>query len=172
MNVFERWGALVEMSAVSDLINGWPGGIIQAGRSGLFLSPIYLVNQLYNERRGSERLTLKVESPLFDTNKEGKDVPYLDAVASRSADGRRIYIKAVNSDYQNALMTQINLLGTSSPAKAEMTIISAPSLQSWNSFTHPEAVSITRAPVHARRSFHVTLPKHSVSVITVILGAK
>ena len=52
MNVFERMGDLVEMSAVSDLVNGWPGGIIQAGRHGVFVSPIYLVNQLYNEHRG------------------------------------------------------------------------------------------------------------------------
>src|SRR5829696_328122 len=32
LNVFERAGDLVGMSAVSDLVNGWPGGIIQAGR--------------------------------------------------------------------------------------------------------------------------------------------
>ena len=56
MNVFERSGELVEMSAVSDLVNGWPGGIIQAGRHSVFVSPIYLVNQLYNEHRGDVRL--------------------------------------------------------------------------------------------------------------------
>ena len=55
MNVFERMGQLVEMSAVSDLVNGWPGGIIQAGRHGVFVSPIYLVNQLYNDQRGDVR---------------------------------------------------------------------------------------------------------------------
>ena len=40
MNVFERSGDLVGMSAVSDLINGWPGGIIQASRHGVFVTPI------------------------------------------------------------------------------------------------------------------------------------
>jgi hypothetical protein len=32
MNVFERRGDLIGMSAVSDVVNGWPGGIIQASR--------------------------------------------------------------------------------------------------------------------------------------------
>ena len=44
------------MSAVSDLVNGWPGGIIQAGRHGVFVTPIYLVNRLYAQRLGAERL--------------------------------------------------------------------------------------------------------------------
>jgi alpha-N-arabinofuranosidase len=39
MNVFERSGEVVEMSAVSDLVNGWPGGIIQAGRQAFSLRP-------------------------------------------------------------------------------------------------------------------------------------
>ena len=30
MNVFERSSPLVAMTAESDLVNGWPGGIIQA----------------------------------------------------------------------------------------------------------------------------------------------
>ena len=74
MNVFERRNDLVAMSAVSDLVNGWPGGIIQAGRQGVFVTPIYLVNRLYASRLGVERLKTTVDSPV-------------DAVASRSKDG-------------------------------------------------------------------------------------
>src|SRR6266702_3764217 len=38
MNVFERSGDLVEMSAVSDMVNGWSGGVIQASRHGVFIT--------------------------------------------------------------------------------------------------------------------------------------
>ncbi|HEX8183921.1 MAG TPA: alpha-L-arabinofuranosidase C-terminal domain-containing protein, partial [Blastocatellia bacterium] len=62
MNVFERAGDLVTMSAVSDMINGWPGGIVQASRHAVFVSPIYLVNQIYGDHLGTERLAVKVES--------------------------------------------------------------------------------------------------------------
>lgn len=49
MNVFERSTDVVEMTAVSDLINGWPGGVIQASRHSLFVTPTYLAIKLYNE---------------------------------------------------------------------------------------------------------------------------
>jgi alpha-N-arabinofuranosidase len=165
MNVFERRGALVEMSAVSDLVNGWPGGIIQAGRHKLFVSPIYLVNRLYAEHLGTERLTTVVVGPTFDTSKEGRGVPVLDATASRTADGRRIFIKAVNTDPSNALQTTIRVEGATPGARAEVRSVTAPSLGAANDFARPEAVSERRATVRAGRSFTVTLPKHSVSVI-------
>jgi alpha-N-arabinofuranosidase len=97
MNVFERSGELVEMSAVSDLVNGWPGGIIQAGRHNVFVTPIYLVNQLYNTHRGDVRLAAEVVNP------------YLDATASRR--GNTIFIKAVNTSPTNSLTTTISVRG-------------------------------------------------------------
>ena len=56
LNVFERSSPLVAMSAESDLVNGWPGGIVQASRDGVFVSPLYHVNQLYNDHLGRDRL--------------------------------------------------------------------------------------------------------------------
>ena len=79
MNVFERSGDVVAMSAVSDLVNGWPGGIIQAGRHGVHVTPTYRVGQLYNEHLGAERLEAAVESPTFDV----PDGPSARAVGGR-----------------------------------------------------------------------------------------
>src|SRR5262245_22170294 len=92
MNVFERQSSLIEMTAASDLVNGWPGGIIQASRHGLFVTPIYLVNQLYSSRLAPILLAAKIDSPMLDSGREGKGVPVLDAVASRSAFGKIIVI--------------------------------------------------------------------------------
>jgi alpha-L-arabinofuranosidase len=156
MNVFERNGEIVEMSAVSDLVNGWPGGIIQAGRHGVFVSPIYLVNQLYSEHRGDERLA---------TNVSGS--PHLDATVSRTSDGRKIFIKAVNTSPTNSLVTNITLAGVIPAARAELKTITAPSLSAANDFARLDAVYITNKTVNSGRSFVVTLPKHSVSVITL-----
>jgi alpha-N-arabinofuranosidase len=71
MNVFERSSPTVAMSAESDLVNGWPGGIIQASRHGLFVSPLYYVNLLYNQNLGRDRLRTVVEGQTFDTSNEG-----------------------------------------------------------------------------------------------------
>jgi alpha-L-arabinofuranosidase len=160
MNVFERSGDIVEMSAVSDLVNGWPGGIIQAGRHGVFVSPIFLVNQLYSEHRGDVRLASSVEGPVFQTSREGGNVPYLDATVSRTSDGKRIFIKAVNTNPTSSLTTTINVQGVIPATRAEVKTITAQSLNTAD-------VSITTRTVPGGPRFMVTLPKHSVSVITL-----
>jgi len=141
MNVFERSGDLVAMSAVSDLVNGWPGGIIQASRHNVFVTPIYLVNQLYNDNRGDVRLASSVS------------VPYLDVTASRS--GNRIFIKAVNTSSTNSLATTINVEDFVPRGRAEVKSIIG------------RASRIETESLAGGRRFVVTLPKQSVSVITV-----
>jgi alpha-L-arabinofuranosidase len=152
MNVFERSGALVEMSAVSDLVNGWPGGIIQAGRHGSFVTPLYLVNQLYNTHRGEERLATGVDSPGFNSSREGTNVPYLDATASRSRN--TIFIKAVNTHPTNSLTTTISLRGLTPVGPAELKTLTDP------------ASSVQTRSIPTGNHLVVTLPKKSVSIIT------
>ncbi len=154
MNVFERSGDLIGMSAVSDLINGWPGGIIQASRTGLFVSPVYLVNQLYAEQLGHERLAAEVNSPTFNSTREGLNVPYLDAVVSRSSDGRRIFIKAVNTNQTRPLLATINVRNARIATRGEMATVGAPSLAAANDFSTPSAVSIKRTQIPTARRLH------------------
>jgi alpha-N-arabinofuranosidase len=165
MNVFERSGNLVEMSAVSDLINGWPGGIVQAGRHGLFVSPIFLVNQIYSASVGTERLATVVESPTFDTSKEGKNIPLLDVSVTRGIDRRTIFIKAVNTDPDRAMTTTVDVEGAVLMPGGDILTVNAGSLSASNSFANPNAVSIRQNKLRSAAMF--TLPPHSVSVITV-----
>jgi alpha-N-arabinofuranosidase len=151
MNVFERSGELVAMSAVSDLVNGWPGGIIQAERHNVFVTPIYLVNQLYNTHRGEVRLATSVNSPTFDTSREGVNVPYLDATASRS--GNTIFIKAVNTNPTNSLTTAITVRGLTPIGRADLKTITTP------------AAGIQRRSIPSGNHFVVTLPKKSVTIV-------
>jgi alpha-N-arabinofuranosidase len=167
MNVFERSGEIVEMSAVSDLVNGWPGGIIQAGRQSLFVSPIYLVNQLYAEHRGDQLLASRIDGPTFNTSREGTKIPYLDATASRTADGKTLFIKAVNTNPTSALLTTITIAGVIPAPRAELKTITAPAINVTNDFSRPNAVSIRKRTVPSGRRFVIILPKHSVSVIVL-----
>ncbi|HEX8773895.1 MAG TPA: alpha-L-arabinofuranosidase C-terminal domain-containing protein [Pyrinomonadaceae bacterium] len=167
MNVFERSGDIVHMSAVSDLINGWPGGIIQASRHNVFGTPTYWVNTLYSNRAGTSRLLSKVESPTFDTTLEGKGIPFLDVVASRSSDGKHIYVKAVNTNRNSALRTTISLRGVEVAARAGVETVTGAELATFNSFATPDAVGVKRRALQGGPGFVVELPKHSVSVITL-----
>ena len=167
MNVFERSNAIVSMSAVSDLVNGWSGGIIQAGRRSVFVAPTYLVNQLYVEHLGAERLATTVESPVFDSSLEGKAISYLDAVASRSRDGRRVFVKAVNTDHARPLSTAIKLVGAKVGPRAELAAITATSPGAFNSFVTPDAIAIRRSSIEAAETTTVTLPPASVVILTL-----
>src|SRR2546428_5929143 len=122
MNVFERSNSIA-MSAPSDMVNGWSGGLIQASRHAVFVTPTYLVNQLYSQHLGTQRLAARVESPTFDSSREGKTVPYLDTVVSRTADLGQIFIKAVNMDPDQPLRTTIRLAGaTPAPPRTMETV--------------------------------------------------
>ncbi|PWT96054.1 MAG: hypothetical protein C5B55_00520, partial [Blastocatellia bacterium] len=165
MNVFERNGDLIGMSAVSDLVNGWPGGIIQANRRGVFVSPIFLVNQLYATYSGSDRLATNVVSPTFDTSKEGKQVPVLDVSVTRTADGRKIFIKAVNTDAKSSITASIKLNGVTVQLNADVYTVQASTTDAFNSFQNPQAISIRQTSLNANRNLTVNLPAQSVSVI-------
>ena len=167
MNVFERSGDLVEMTAVSDLVNGWSGGIIQASRHDVFVTPTYQVIRLYNEHLGRDRLAARVASPTFDSSAEGADVPVLDVAASRSADGGHLIVKAVNTSRDRPLRTAITVEGAAVGAEGAMHTITAGSLTAANSFETPEAVRVRSTTVRTGASFSVELPPHSVSAIVL-----
>ncbi len=170
MNVFERSGDVVEMTAVSDLVNGWSGGIIQASRHDVFVTPTYLVNRLYNERLGRDRVAARVSSPSFDSSIEGTRVPVLDIVASRSADGRQLFVKAVNTSRQAALKTTVTVTGATVGASGTIQTVTGDSLEAANSFRTPLAVSVRARPFRSGAAFTIDLPPHSVSVLTLPLS--
>jgi alpha-L-arabinofuranosidase len=165
MNVFERNSDFIAMTAVSDLVNGWPGGIIQASRHGLFVTPIYLVNQLYREHQGAERFTVTVQSPTFDTTREGKSVPYLDAVASRNTNGSELFLKAVNVHPTQALNIEVQIDGRQLDPRGELFLIAASASGGFNSFRTPHAISIRRSEIQVASHFRLSLPKQSVAVL-------
>ena len=166
MNVFER-NDVVAMSAVSDMVNGWSGGIVQASRHGVFVTPTYLVNELYNRRLGTQRLVARVDSPVFDSDREGKNVPCLDVVVSKAANGKQVFINAVNTHPGNTLQTTVQLSGIRVSEQAEVETITSNSLMAANGFASPNAVSMHKTTIRAGSRFVVDLPKSSISVITL-----
>jgi alpha-N-arabinofuranosidase len=167
MNVFERSGDIVEMTAVSDLVNGWIGGIIQAGRHGVFVTPTYWVNKLYRDHLGAERLAANVSSPMFDAPLEGQQVPYLDVTATRSADRTKIYLHLVNTNTEKSMDIAFRLRSTEVDPQAQLDVLNGASLDAGNTFEKPEAVRVTSSQIRVGEQFRLVLPAHSVNVITL-----
>jgi alpha-L-arabinofuranosidase len=112
-------------------------------------------------------LASTLRGPTFDSTLEGKAIPTIDAVVSRTADGRRVFIKAVNTDPQRALPLEVLLAGVHAKQQAHIEILNGDGLTASNDFTHPDTVHITMNSLTAGPSFTVTLPEHSVSVVTL-----
>jgi alpha-L-arabinofuranosidase len=82
-----------------------------------------------------------------------------------------VYIKAVNTSPQQSLKTTITVTGVAVQPRGTIQTLNGASLQSANSFSSPDAVKVTAADVTAGPSFTVELKAHSVSVITLSVGA-
>ena len=171
LNVFERRGDLIRMSAVSDLVNGWPGGIIQASRNGLFTTATYSVVEAYSRNRGDWRLSATVDCEVkYDTGSPelGHDVPALDVVASVDDAGSMLFIKAVNTSAEQAIQAEVHLGGLPGPIEAEGVAITvtAPTLGAANSFADPTVISARESPIQVESPvFTHVFPKHSVTVL-------
>jgi alpha-L-arabinofuranosidase len=79
--------------------------------------------------------------------------PDVDATASRR--GNTIFVKAVNTSLTSSFVTTITLEGAAPATRAQIQTIAG----------HP--VSVKSKSIAASRQLVVTLPKKSVSVITI-----
>lgn len=171
MNVFERQGDLVSMSAVSDLVNGWPGGIIQASRHRVFTTPTYAVIEAYNTHRGVWRLAASLETEVRYQPADpelGKDIPALDVVASTTEDGSQIILKVVNTSLSEDIRTELILDGQTGPLSPDAAVvtINGPSLEASNTFAAPDVVRARRSTFNgAGRRFTYSFEKHSVTIL-------
>lgn len=74
----------------------------------------YYAFQLYTKHFGEQLVRSDAASPTYNSEAVGivdavRDVPYLDVVASLSADGGKLYIMAINKNFSNPVETAINL---------------------------------------------------------------
>jgi alpha-L-arabinofuranosidase len=93
-------------------------------------------------------------------------VPTMDAVATRSRDGRQIFIKVVNTDPSQAVSMEILLNGVHIAPQARLETLNSAGLSIANDFAHPDLVRITESTIKTS-PFIAIVPEHSVSIITV-----
>ncbi len=93
-------------------------------------------------------------------------VPYLGVNASKSRDGKSIYIMIVNKHLTDDIQTVIN--GVSAKA-VEAYCLSGPSIDALNE-QNPDNVKVNRIPANINdKSVEITLPKHSMTAVIIRL---
>jgi alpha-L-arabinofuranosidase len=121
---------------------------------------------MYASHLGTDRMPTEVESPTLDDSTTKQAIEALDAVATRSDDGKTIFVKLSNADPKRALQTTIVLRGKRINAEVEEVQLSAPAQGRMNDFAHPDVIRPKTVKVHceAMCSFH--MPPDSLAVLT------
>jgi alpha-N-arabinofuranosidase len=128
MNGFERVGDIVEANSISDLPNGWVGGIIQASRDRVYGTPQFYAVQLYGSHLGTDVIATTTNSPA------------LDAVATRSQDASQIYLKVSNADPAHSAPTVIDVAGRDRLGEVKVELLATTVSRSRNDFSAPNHV--------------------------------
>jgi len=100
--------------------------------------PSYYALQMYTRHFGDLLVASSTQGPLYDLKRAvgavdaARDLPYLVAVASLSADRSKMYIVAVNKHFTNPIRTAIRIQGFRPAATATLRTLTAPSLDAHN----------------------------------------
>ena len=169
LNACLRHCRTVGMANFSPVVN--TRGAVFTHPSGLVLRSAYHVFDLYVNHTSAQVLDALVESPSYtlELDKGGSvDVPYLDAAVTRNNDTNAVNLIVVSTHKEHGVDCEIDLPGVQLEETAALATVGADSADSYNDVDHPNDVRLTVGQVDVPSSrFVVTLPAHSVSVLTL-----
>ncbi|MHB1034372.1 MAG: alpha-L-arabinofuranosidase C-terminal domain-containing protein [Pirellulales bacterium] len=133
---------------------------------------VFHVFQMYSKMAGREVLAAEVQSPTYSTAAVGivpklENVPYLDAGAYRTPDGKKLTLFLINRDVRRNATVKLDLERTAWRTES-MTTLSADSYKAENGPSQPDRVVPVTTAGDDRTS--VELPKHSL--LRIDLGKK
>ena len=168
LHVFMRLGDRVPIAIRTHMINSL--GAIRTDSTRSFKTVPGEIMELYRMHSGSTLLKTEASAPTFDVPAEGwKDIPYLDAVATLSADGRKLFIHLLNLHPDEAMNISLHIAGSRVDPRGEVWQIASQDFMSRNDFGK-ETVPIThRAAEDLGTGFSEVLPPHSATTLELSL---
>jgi alpha-N-arabinofuranosidase len=134
---------------------------------------VYHVVQMYSAMQNREVLQAEVTAPTYSTRAMGivpkmQDVPYVDAGAYRTADGKQLTLFLVNRNAKRDALVQVDP-GFEPSSVESIKTLTADTYLAENSPENPDNVvpRTTAAPqTDQTRLLNLTLRKHSLTVVT------
>lgn len=162
LNAFERCGDVIEIGGPALFLRhvsatAWDNAFINFDQTSWFPAPNYVVMQLWRNHYAPSRIEI------------GPDTEALNTVATRSQDGKTVYVKCVNPA-QAARNVSLTLADGFTPATAAMQIVAPGSLEARNTLEEPHAVRAEPGHVDLDNgTVRFALPAHSAAVVTIRL---
>ncbi|HRV49014.1 MAG TPA: alpha-L-arabinofuranosidase C-terminal domain-containing protein, partial [Sedimentisphaerales bacterium] len=162
LNGFERCGDVFEIGGPALFLRhvsatAWDNAFINFDQCSWFAAPNYVVMQLWRDHYAPSRIEIAPQSQALNT------------VATKSQDGKTLYVKTVNAS-DSAVAVSLELAAGFSPVAATMQMVAPGSLQSRNTLARPQAVRAEPGDVRIENGvLRLTLPALSAAVVTIEL---
>jgi len=162
LNIFHKHADRVAGANIAQMVNVLQAMILTDGPK-MVLTPTYWVFEMYKVHQGARSLAIELTSPEYRLGNQG--IPAVSASASRDNAGR-IHLSLVNANPNKPVAVSCRLQGIS-PKAVTGRILTAPAMNSRNTFETPNAVhpeAFTGANI-VGDTLNVALPAKSVVVL-------
>jgi alpha-N-arabinofuranosidase len=159
LDIFHRHTARVRMANIAQMVNVLQAMIL-TDKQKMLLTPTYHVFDMYQPFMDATPFPALVAGPVY---KRGTaSMPAIDASAARGRDGK-LYLALVNVSPEQGVHVRTNLTGT-----AQGRLLTAPRIDSHNSFDAPETVKpvVFSGRVEAGRIVF-DMPAKSIAVVRI-----
>ncbi len=168
LQLFMRLGDRIPIAMRTHLINSL--GSIRSDSTRSYITASGKVMQLYRWHSGTELVKVEQQSPVFDVPEQGwKGISYLDATATRSDDGAKLYLHLINLHPNEPMGLKVAIVQSEVDPKGELWQIAPQDFMARNDFgvTNVEITHEQRKDL--RPEFTLLLPPHSISVLELQL---
>lgn len=165
LNIFHRHADRVKMANIAQTVNVLQAVILTQNEK-MILTPTYHVFEMYKVHQGATALPVDVTAPDYRMGQES--VPSLHASASRDANGK-IHLSIVNLDPNRPAQVAMKMLGAAAAKTIAGRVLTAPAVNSINTFEKPDAVKPAPFADAQVRGDQVTMRVPSKSVVTLEL---
>jgi alpha-N-arabinofuranosidase len=162
-HIFHRHADRVVMTNIAQTINVLQAMIL-TDKEKMLRTPTYWVYEMFKVHQGGTFLPVELQSPDYVFGSER--IPAVSVSATRSADGKAVHVSFTNATPDRAIPMSLTLTGAA-PSSAAGRVLTAPAMQTHNTFAAPDAVKpvpFAGATLAAGR-LSLTLPAKSVVVV-------
>ncbi|AEH51197.1 alpha-N-arabinofuranosidase [Pseudothermotoga thermarum] len=171
--MLQRISDIVPIANLAQLVNAL--GAIHTEKNGIILTPVYKAFELIVNHSGEKLVETIVETETYDI--EGKmfyfktpfkvyDAKLLDATATISEDGKKLYLAVVNYNKDSEIRCPIKIKGCGKK-QAKVYVLNGPDIKARNTLEKPNVVDIVEKTTIVDEEFEFTFEPHSCTVIEV-----
>jgi alpha-L-arabinofuranosidase len=168
-HAMHRLSGRVKMANIAQLVNVL--GLITTWGDKICRTAMYYPFLMYSRLALPMRVPVEVATASFESPHVGgipamTNVPTLDCSVTMSADGKKAVLFAINRDPQENVDARIEITGFAPRGKAEVHCLSAPSVESVNTFKDDAMVRVTDRKADVGELLpDCTFPAHSATAL-------